>query len=175
MKYVALLRGINVGGKSRVEMSRLKHVFETLGCEEVKTYINSGNVVFGSRQKLEPSVVEDAVEREFGVRAKVLLIDATSFRAVNDAIDAAWQNDTQQRTDVMFLWPEVDDASILEKISIHPEFEAARHVPGALIWNIQRQFVTRGGAIKLIKTDAYRQMTIRNCNTVRKLVQLLDS
>lgn len=46
MKYVALLRGINVGGKSRVEMARLKSTFEKSGLTEVKTYINSGNIIF---------------------------------------------------------------------------------------------------------------------------------
>ena len=46
MVYVALLRGINVGGKNIVEMARLKQAFEELGFTSVKTYINSGNVIF---------------------------------------------------------------------------------------------------------------------------------
>ena len=46
MTYVALLRGINVGGNNKVEMARLKKVFESLGFINVRTYINSGNVIF---------------------------------------------------------------------------------------------------------------------------------
>jgi uncharacterized protein (DUF1697 family) len=50
-KYVALLRGINVGGNNRVEMTKLKKVFEELGFADVSTYINSGNVIFSSQRK----------------------------------------------------------------------------------------------------------------------------
>ncbi|NLL75142.1 MAG: DUF1697 domain-containing protein, partial [Erysipelothrix sp.] len=50
MKYVALLRGINVGGKNKVDMKELKALFIDLGYTEVQTYINSGNVIFDTNQ-----------------------------------------------------------------------------------------------------------------------------
>ena len=48
MKYVALLRGINAGKNRRIDMKELKLIFESIGCENVSTYINSGNVIFES-------------------------------------------------------------------------------------------------------------------------------
>ena len=66
MKYIALLRGVNVGGKNKVAMGDLRVCFESLGFENVTTYINSGNVVFDSPQKSTAELVElceDASEK----------------------------------------------------------------------------------------------------------------
>lgn len=52
-KYVALLRGINVGGNSKVEMSKLKKCFESFGYQNVFTYINSGNIIYDSKKSLD--------------------------------------------------------------------------------------------------------------------------
>ena len=68
MTYLALLRGINVGGKNKVEMARLKTLFESIGCGDVRTYINSGNVIFTSNRvaaRLRTSI-EKAIAKEFG-------------------------------------------------------------------------------------------------------------
>jgi uncharacterized protein (DUF1697 family) len=175
MVYVALLRGINVGGKTRVEMFRLKKTFESLGCHEVRTYINSGNVIFKdtrSADKLVP-LIEKAIANEFALDMPVLLRSRENVQRLVEEIPAAWQNDSLQKTDVMFLWREIDSSSILDKIVINPELENVLYVDGALVWNIARENVTRGNGIKLIKTDLYRHMTIRNINTVRKLAELM--
>jgi len=177
MVYVALLRGINVGGKARVEMARLKTVFESTGCTNVTTYINSGNVVFNSpeeSQALVPHLVA-AICQEFGFAVPVVLRDLPSMQKLCAGIPANWANDSEYKTDVMFLWDEIDDASIVEKVLINPKIENVRYIHGALIWNIGRKDVTRGGGIKLIKTDLYKLMTVRNVNTVRKLCVLMEA
>ena len=176
MRYVALLRGINVGGKSRVEMSRLKKVFEALGCEHVTTYINSGNVLFSDMRNAQVlcEVVEQAIEKEFGFFVPVVLRSATDIAALCAFIPVTWTNDTVQRTDVMFLWDEVDSPDILSKVAHKPDIENVLYVPGALVWNIGRENVTKGSGIKLIKTELYKHMTVRNINTVRKLQILIE-
>ena len=60
-RYVVLLRGINVGGKNKLSMAALKEVLEDLGCENVATYINSGNVVLDSKKSA--SALGDEIER----------------------------------------------------------------------------------------------------------------
>ncbi len=68
MKYVAFLRGINVGGKNKVKMETLREVFSSLGFENVKTYINSGNVIFETVEtagKELAAKIESAIEKEF--------------------------------------------------------------------------------------------------------------
>jgi len=177
MTYVALLRGINVGGKAKIEMSRLKSLFESKGCESVISYINSGNVIFSderSAKKLIP-LIEQSIAQEFGLNIRIVLRDLANIKKLCDEIPSAWTNDTQQKTDVLFLWNEIDNEDILKKIIINPELENVRYISGALIWNIGRQNVTKGNGVKLVKTDLYKHMTVRNINTVRKLYKLMIS
>lgn len=176
MIYVALLRGINVGGNAKVEMPRLKKIFESLGCKDVVTYINSGNVIFSdARQarRLVP-IIEQAINKEFGLNIRVVIRDQASIQMICKEIPDSWANDDKQKSDVMFLWKEIDTSEIMKKVVYKPELETVRYLPGALIWNISRNNVTRGGSIKLIKTDLYKYMTIRNINTVRKLNTLMS-
>lgn len=176
MRYVALLRGINVGGNTKVEMARLRAVFEKLGYTNVVTYINSGNVLFDDNQGKNdvPHIIEQAIQDEFALNVPVLVRTADEMHTLASLVPAEWLNDTVQRTDVLFLWDVIDNKEILTKIKINPDIERVMYTPGALIWNIERQYVTRGGGLKLIKSDAYKQMTIRNINTVRKLQQLVE-
>jgi uncharacterized protein (DUF1697 family) len=177
MIYLALLRGINVGGKTKVEMPRLKAVFEALGCQDVTTYINSGNVIFSDKRTAKDLVplIEAALNKEFKLSLRVVLRDAANLKKLCHKIPSKWTNDGEQKTDVMFLWEEIDSKDILQKIVIKPEIENVLHVDGALVWNIGRQNVTKGSSIKLIKTDVYLHMTVRNVNTVRKLHSLMSA
>ena len=73
-RHVSLLRGINVGGHNLVSMARLRALYEALGCEDVTTYLQSGNVVF--RRDRDPAAVrrgvERALKRELGLDVRVL-------------------------------------------------------------------------------------------------------
>lgn len=177
MIYVALLRGINVGGKAKVEMLKLKEVFEEVGCKEVSTYINSGNVLFKDERSEEELVplIETAIRKRFEINVPVVLRNFQQIRALCEAIPATWTNDTLQKTDVLFLWKAIDSRDILKKVVIKPEIENVLYIQGALVWNIGRENVTRGGALKLIKTELYRSMTVRNVNTLRKLYVLMTA
>jgi uncharacterized protein (DUF1697 family) len=176
MIYVALLRGINVGGKTKVEMAKLKATFEVLGCTDVLTYINSGNVIFRddrSANELVP-LIEKSILADFDLPVPVVLRDSANIQKLCQEIPQEWTNDSEQRTDVIFLWNNIDDKDILKKIIIKPAIENVRYIDGALVWNIGRQNVTKGGGIKLIKTDLYKHLTIRNINTVRKLKEIME-
>jgi uncharacterized protein (DUF1697 family) len=176
MTYVALLRGINVGGNRKVEMKRLKTVFEAAGMTEVRTYINSGNVIFES---VEPpgrlaGTLEAAVEREFGFPVKVLVRDAPTMRALLAELPDTWADDKVAKCDVMFLSDEVDLSGVRERLTIKPDIDDVRIAHGAILWRVERPYVTRSGMMKLVGTELYAQMTVRNCNTLRKLSALMD-
>lgn len=174
-KYVALLRGINVGGNAKVEMPRLKSVFEKCGCQNVQTYINSGNVIFDDSRLADKLAAQlaGAIQAEFKLSVPVVLRAEPNITMLAKKIPADWLNDKIQKTDVMFLWDEIDNQQILSKLSINPAYENALYLPGALVWNIDRRHAVRGGIIKLIKTELYQKMTVRNINTVRKLARLM--
>lgn len=178
MVYVALLRGINVGGKNRVEMVRLKSTFESAGMTNVSTYINSGNVIFKtpSRKKaqVEPKL-EKAIEGDFGFSIKVLLRDLTSMRRLLKDLPNKWTNDSDMRCDVLFLWKEHDRPSVVKELPIKTELVDVIYTPGAIILRVDRADVLKSGISRLIGSDLYRGLTIRNCNTVRKLADLMEA
>lgn len=177
MVYVALLRGINVGGKNKMEMSRLKATFEAAGMKDVTTYINSGNVVFRDNRRKPATItttLEKAIEAEFGFPIKVLIRDLASIKKILKAVPDSWTNDSKMRCDVLFLWKPFDKKDVLDELSWKPEIEDVVYVSGAVIWRIDRPNVNRSRLFKIIGTDLYRGMTIRNCNTVRKLAELME-
>ncbi|WKA55583.1 DUF1697 domain-containing protein [Planococcus shixiaomingii] len=178
MIYVALLRGINVGGNNKVDMKQLKQVFEKVGMSSVKTYINSGNIIFTdtSRPKAEiTTVLEEAIYAHFGLQIKVLVYNFDEYKPIAEAIPAEWTNDTQMKSDVLFLWEEVDTESVLEGLSVKPEIDSVYYVQGAVLWSVARENVTRSGMSKIIGTPLYKLVTIRNVNTVRKLYGMMQS
>ena len=178
MVYAALLRGINVGGNNKVEMARLKHTFESVGFENVKTYINSGNIIFTDESRPKGDIetlIEQGILRDFKLSIKVLVRDLPAMQKLNTEIPSKWQNDTLQRTDVMFLWDDVDSPEIVKSIPAKPDIETIKYVRGAVLWNIGRKNVKRGAVVRIIGSDIYRKMTIRNVNTVRKLLELMQS
>ncbi len=166
-----------MGGKARVEMARLKVLFESLGCTHVITYINSGNVIFEDTrsEKALTQIIEQAIKTEFGFAVPVVLRTYQALSSICASIPTEWKNDTEQKTDVMFLWSNIDNKVILQKVSVNPTIEQVLYIPGALVWNIGRQNVARGGGIKLIKSDLYSNMTVRNINTTRTLLELMET
>jgi uncharacterized protein (DUF1697 family) len=83
--YVALLRGINVGGNNKLPMTDLRAMFVAAGCEGVQTYIQSGNVIFSAAPDLAASIastVSAAIAEKFGYRTPILLRTAAQLREV---------------------------------------------------------------------------------------------
>jgi len=175
--YVALLRGINVGGKTKVDMPTLRGLVANLGCDDVRTYINSGNVLFRDSRSPRTLVprLEDAIQAEFGFPVAVQVRDLPAIRRLCEAIPDGWTNDKEQKTDVMFIPAELDKPRLLDSITHDPEIENVLHAPGAIVWNISRRNQSRGNATRLVKSELYPRMTIRNVNTVRKLRELLEA
>lgn len=105
MIYVALLRGINVGGNNKINMKELKRVFEEAGMTAVKTYINSGNIIFSDVVRTKPEVtdiLENAIFSEFGLHIKVLVYAIDEYSRIAEAVPAEWTNDEKLKSDVLF-------------------------------------------------------------------------
>lgn len=171
MKLTALLRGINAGKLRRVEMKRLKALFESLGYSEVSTYINSGNVIFWSVKK--PSAVRREVEarlkKEFGFSIPVLVKTAREMQKISKAIPKEWENDAEQKSDVAYLFEEADHKNIVDELPIKREYVDIRYVKGAVFWNVLRKDYNKSHLNKIIGHKHYQFMTVRNVNTARVL------
>jgi uncharacterized protein (DUF1697 family) len=178
VKYVALLRGINVGGKNKVDMKQLKNVFEDEGMTSVRTYINSGNVIFDSTVRSGTRLtqqLEKAIAKRFGFNVAVLLRDLKSMRTLVKAIPSRWTDDKGMRCYVMFLWADVARPSVMKQVQHKPELDDVLYASGAIVWRVDRKDITRSGMTKLTGTPLYKRMTIRSVNTARKLLELMEA
>ncbi|WP_417203432.1 DUF1697 domain-containing protein [Acetoanaerobium sticklandii] len=176
MVYVALLRGINVGGNNKVEMSKLKETFNKLGMKEAKTYINSGNVIFNdsanSKQELE-NTIKKAIFQDFEIDIKVLVRDVGYFEKLLKVLPNSWRNDSEMKCDVLFLTDDLYENMLKEKIKINPQVDNIIYTRGAVIWAVDKKDVTKSHLVKLVGTDIYKNMTVRNVNTVRKIYGIM--
>lgn len=176
MVYVALLRGINVGGKNKMDMKLLKQSFEHAGMNDVVTYINSGNIIFtynsGTKAKIS-NILEESIQESFGLQIKVLVLDLKDMKRIISSLPELWTNDEKMKCDVHFLWDEINNESVLDKLVIKPGIDTVKYVSGAILWSVSKQNVTKSGMTSIIGTDLYRQTTIRNVNTTRKIYELM--
>jgi len=178
MKYVVLLRGVNVGGNHRLPKAEFKEVLEGLGFEDVVVYINSGNAVFTSEGEPKMSDVQAALEERFGFTIPTLILSGEKIQAIAAAIPKSWTNDAPkpdksgQKSDVLYLFEEANMPDILRRIGHRPEIETMLYVDGAVLANISRQNQSRYSLLKLMGTPLYRQMTIRNITTAKKLAEM---
>jgi uncharacterized protein (DUF1697 family) len=173
MKYVALLRGINVNGR-KVDMKTLAELFVSLGFSEVKTYINSGNVIFesGGKPELVKSKIESAIRKEFGFEVPTLVKSFSEMKRIARAVPKEWANDSKQRTDIAYLFKEVDSKRIVDELPFKKEYVDVRYVKGALFWNIDRRNYNKSQLNKIIGHKSYKFMTLRNVNTARFLANI---
>lgn len=178
MIYVALLRGINVGGKNKIEMKLLQKAFENAGMKDVVTYINTGNVIFihdGLSIIEITHLLEEAIHKDFGLQIKVVVRSLDDFKIMMNALPESWRNDKDMKSDVLFLWDDIDNELLFDKLTIKPEIDRVEYVTGAILWSVDRENVTRSGVVKLIGTSLYKKMTIRNVNTTRKIYNLMQA
>lgn len=175
MRYLALLRGINVGGKNKVEMKKLKTTFELLGFTNVVTYINSGNIIFEELNKQQGVItneIETSIKQNFNLNIKVVLKNREDIETINRALPPTWIKSEIMRTDIMFLWDEVDKPEIMEEIQIN-SVDSVKYVSGALLWKIEDVDYNKSGMLNLMGTKLYKNITVRNENTFRKLHEIM--
>jgi uncharacterized protein (DUF1697 family) len=174
VRYVALLRGVNVGKGARVPMKSLKALFEDLGFCNVATYLNSGNVAFDSElDVLElTTLIEGALERTFDQRVPVLVKASAQLAAIAETVPADWGSDEGQQTYVAYLFGDADRAGLVDELPVKRQFMTIFYTPGAIVWNIKRSDYNRSQITRIAGHPSYGSMTTRNINTARRLARL---
>ena len=178
MRYVALLRGINVGGRTLVKMADLKACFEELGFEGVSTYIASGNVLFASDEDDAAALattIEAAIEQRFELPVKVVVLDCRSYGRIVKAIPKPWIGDGALRANVAFVRPGTDAKAVVRDLEPDPAVEEVKAIDGAILWATRRDSLNQSVMRKLIGGAAYKELTVRNLNTALKLRELLEA
>ncbi len=177
MRYVALLRGINVGGKAMIRMADLKACVEGLRLEQVSTYIASGNVLFRSSRRSAAALeseIEHAIEGAFGLPVQVIVIGRAAFGRIVAAIPKQWVGDADRRANVAFVRRGTDAKEIVRALRPDPAVETVKAVDGAILWATRRDSLDRSVMRKLIGGASYKELTVRNLTTTLRLNELLD-
>lgn len=178
-RYVALLRGINVGGKNLIKMAALKTCFEHDGFEEVGTYIQSGNVIFtgpdGERKKLEQRI-EKVLGATFDYRATVVVRSLKEMKHTVEKAPPGFGEEPQKyRYDVIFLKEPLDAKEALKTVPIKEGVDEVAAGKGVLYFSRLEAKASQSRLSKVVSLPIYQSMTIRNWNTTTKLLQLLQA
>ena len=176
-RYVALLRGVNVGGKNKLPMADLRDIFTAAGCAGVQTYIQSGNVVFEAAQDLAervPEIVSRAIRRRFGYETAVVVRSSEELRQVVASnpfdtsgdprfLQVAFLEDTPGAEAVSRLDPQRSppDAFVVRGRNVH------LHYPNG----VARSKLTNEYLAAQLQTAS----TMRNWRTVLSLLEMVDA
>jgi uncharacterized protein (DUF1697 family) len=176
--YVALLRGINVGGQNLIRMPALKACFEAQGLRDVATFIQSGNVVFiadGSDQLVLTRRIEDALSKAFAYTSRIVVRSFEQMRAiVHGAPKGFGSRPTVYRYDVIFLKEPLTSEHAMGSITAAPGVDRVFAGEGVLYFSRLISKATQSRLRHIVGTPAYQNMTIRNWNTTTKLLELME-
>lgn len=177
-QFLALLRGINVGGKNVIKMAELKACFEALGFSNALTYIQSGNVLFQSDETdngLLTEKIENGLSLRFGFAARVLILSQPELAdIIHDAPDGFGQDSGQFRYDVLFLMNSLAPQEAMKSVSARAGVDTAHAGRQALYFSRLISRASQSHLTKIIQSAAYQNMTIRNWNTTTKLLWLME-
>jgi uncharacterized protein (DUF1697 family) len=176
-RYLALLRGINVGGKNLVKMADLREAFETMGHADVATYIASGNVLFRApRQKREElaAKIESKLTRRFGTELKVVLLTEANLRAVVEGAPRGFGGKAHL-SDVVFLRRPLTVKRALAAVELREGVDRVWPGKGVIYFSRLAAESKRSKLSKVASVAEYKNMTIRSWNTTTKLLALMES
>lgn len=178
-RFLALLRGINVGGRNIIAKDDLRASFEDLGFRDVRTYIQSGNILFRSEPALAKDLIrpiEEGLSARFGYEAQVVVLSRRDYRAVLRAAPDGWGVDERQKHNACFTLSGLRPAEVIARLPAPVErLESVTPGPGVIFWSIDEEQQTRTSYAKLAAARVYRQLTIRNHQTVFKLRDLFET
>lgn len=174
--YIALLRGINVGGNNLIKMTDLKSCFEKMNFTEVQTYIQSGNVIFNTEEK-NPEVIlttiQNSLSVSFNYQAKIALITNNFLKKV--VLNAPENFGTQPekyRYDVCFVMPPFTAKEVFENTPANPLVDQKFLQNDVVYYQRLIEKASQSHLSKLIQNKIYKEITIRNWNTTCKLLSL---
>ncbi|OGG04835.1 hypothetical protein A2Z33_06020 [Candidatus Gottesmanbacteria bacterium RBG_16_52_11] len=176
--YIALLRGINVGGKNIIRMADLKTCFEGLGFGKVTTFIQSGNVLFATSGKTPEKLVttiERALDKTFNYKSTVLVRSASDIAGVLTDVPRDWKTRTDLRCYVAFVKPPVTVAEVIREIPVKAGIDTISAGKGAVYMTTVLSGLTKSGLNKIIGKNIYRLITIRNYSTMKKIAALMNN
>ncbi len=178
IQYLALLRGINVGGKNVIKMADLKACFEEMGFSDATTYIQSGNVVFASSEKdnaILTDKIEKALSKRFNYTSRLVTIAHSEMKKIIAGAPKGFGDEPEKyRYDVIFLKEPLTPDKAMEQVSVRNGVDQAYEGKYVLYFSRLISRASQSHLTKIIGLPMYQNMTIRNWNTTTKLLALME-
>lgn len=176
--YLALLRGINVGGKNLIKMTALKTCFEDMGFENVTTFIQSGNVLFDASQK-DVGKLTNAIEKElskhFNYQSRVVIVSHDQLKETVKHAPKGFGTDAKKyRYDIIFLKKPLTAKEAIKQVKIREGVDEATVGKDVLYFSRLISKASQSYLSRIIQLPIYQNMTIRNWNTTTKLLTLTE-
>lgn len=179
-RYIAFLRGINISGKNKISMAELKKDFEKLSFKEVKTYLNSGNVIFSTEEndtKKLTKQIEEMINVQFDLDIPVLILSKDALEEILRNAPEWWGTDNKEIYDnIIFIIP---PATFTEDFSEIGEprkgLEKIKNYKNAVYWSFSRKdYQKTNWWSRTASASISNKLTIRTANTIRKIVRMID-
>ena len=176
-RYVALLRGINVGGKNLVRMADLRVAVEEMGLADVATYIQSGNLLFSApRQRRDDLAarIESELTGRFGLEQKVVLLTEAQLRGVVEGAPRGFGAESD-KCDVIFVRKPLTVKRAFGVLEMREGVDRAWAGKDVLYFARLAARASSSRLSKVVMLPEYKNMTIRSWSTTKKLLALMDS
>ena len=178
-QYLALLRGINVGGKNIIRMTLLKACLDRTGLKDVATYIQSGNALFTSSEESIDRLtkkIERALSDEFSYESRAVVVSHdTLHEAVKHAPKGFGKSPDKYRYDIIFLKKPLTADEAMKSVKVKEGVDAAYRGNGVIYFSRLIRKAAQSQLSRIVGLPVYQHMTIRNWNTATKLLALMDA
>lgn len=177
MKYVVLLRGINVGGKNIIKMADLKKAVEKCGFVNVRIYIQSGNILFESDDKNISEIVENleaSFLKDFAYNSCIIVKSYEQFQKIVSDVPSDWEKRNDLRCYIAFIGGAIPIQDVMREIELKEGIDFIKAGEGVLYMSTLLSGLTRSRFTKLISKNVYKYITIRNYTTTRKILELVE-
>jgi uncharacterized protein (DUF1697 family) len=174
--YVSFLRGVNVGGHNKIKMDALRDLYRKLGFHDPRTYVQSGNIVFGAKDKnLKPAIIEDAIEKAFGLRPGVVLRAAAELKRTVSANPFAQRDGINPSLLLVSFLGDVPTRQALAALRALPVGPEEVHIAGREIFIYFPDGMGRS-KFPWASMDKILKMTVtgRNLRTVTTLLKMAE-
>jgi uncharacterized protein (DUF1697 family) len=176
--YLALLRGINVGGNNIIKMTDLRSCFEGMGFADVLTYIQSGNVLFKTAEKNRTALthkIEKVLSEQFNYTLRIVTITHRQLeQVVHEAPRGFGKDADNYRYDVLFLKEPLTPDEMMKNVSTREGVDDVYSGESVLYFSRLISRASQSRLPKIMTLPFYQSITIRNWNTTTKLLALME-
>lgn len=178
MKYIVLLRGVNISGKNKVSMPKLKQLLEENSYQNVSTYLNSGNIIIESNINNKELIIESIskiIEINFNIKIPIYIITVSELEDILNNSPSWWGTTNKEIYDnLIFIIPPTTYEEVYNTIgSTKENVDQIEEYHNTIFWSfVLKDYRKSTWWIKTASTSITNKITIRTTNTMKKLLQL---